>query len=162
MFKRPEERNPLLHIMERLAGMVWLLATHTIHITHLGSEGRKRRFRADTRFDSAEFEFLMPKHQGCFGILSSNDLQWTTADVKRTRDVIELDALRCYAGMRALEHYIVSIRYLQTEFYLKLEWSESDGYTVLISPAVSDEWHRPWIIVMAPNFEVTAMIPQNA
>lgn len=162
MFKKPEDRNPRLYVIERLAGMGWLLATDTIHLSFLKSEGRHSWFRADTKFDSAEFEFLMPKSQGCFGTLSSDDLQWTKAEVEQTRDAIELDAMRCYAVMYALEQYIMSVPYGRQEVYVKIGWSDRAGYTVLISPAVREVGNNPWIIVLAPNFEVTAMVENNA
>jgi len=162
MFNPPEERNPLLHIMERLAGMGWLLATDTIHLSSLGSEGRKRRFRVHTEIDNAEFEFLTAKHQGCLGTLSSDDLQWTKADVAHSRDATELDAMRCYAGMYALERYIMFVPGWQSDLHLSIGWSERAGYTVIISPTVRNVWSKPWIFVLTPSFEITAMVPHNA
>ena len=162
MLNPPEERNPLLHVMERLAGMGWLLAADTIHLSSMGSEGRKSRFRAHTEVDNAEFEFLTAKQQGCLGTLSSDDLQWTKADVAPTRDAKELDAMRCYAVMYALERYIMFVSGYGIDLGLSIGWSERAGYTVLISPAVRNEWNNTWIFELAPNFEITAMVRHSA
>jgi hypothetical protein len=159
MFKKPGERSPLLHILERIAGKGWLLADHTIQFSRLETNDiDKQRFRAYTDVDSAEFEYLEPEHEGCFGALSSNDLQWTKADIEQTRDAAELDAMRCYALMSALEQYIMAIPYWRLELSIKILWFENSGYSIGINPPPNSRLVQPWIFIAVPKFEVQTML----
>lgn len=162
MFRKPGDKHPLLFIMERIAGMGWLLATDTIYISLLSSEGAELRFRAHTEFDSAEFEFLKSYNEDRFGTISSKDLQWTKASVERSHDAIELDSMRCYAGMYALERYCMLVPYVCSVLDIRVVWLPSE-YTVLIlpSPVEHDERAMQWIFTLAPNLEITSMIPAS-